>query len=159
VNPDGVIHNTRLNADAVDLNRDFGASENPNEVPRMAFSEPESRVIRDVISEYRVNRIISIHQLTDTGPEGLVHRVPKGCIDYDGPAEAVAGHMARHCVLAVQKLGTSNGSLGWYAENTLGIPCVTMELPMDAQFRGSRQLWLDYGKGIVAGVIYPESPK
>jgi len=160
-NPDGLAHNSRFNSHGVDLNRNFGAPNRTNDEQHggNAFSEPETRVIQQLIHRYSVSRIVSVHQLTDMGPDGLVHRIPGGCIDYDGDGKAIAKHMAKFCDLPVEKLGASPGSLGAYAEHMVGIPCLTVELQPDAHMLGSRKLWERYGKALVASVAYPDAPE
>ena len=153
-NPDGLLYDSRTNAHAVDLNRDFPASNRPSNSP--PNREPESRVIAQLIRQYRVDRIVSIHQLTDTGPQALVNRVPHGCIDYDGPAKKLAEHIARYCNLSVERLGPAPGSLGSHAGLDLHIPCITMELPLAAEMLGAETLWQRYGRALLAAVLYPE---
>jgi len=157
-NPDGLAHNRRLNANGVDLNRNFSTANRTNS-SRYGLSsvcEPEARVIEQLIRQYDPARIVSIHQLTDTGPEALSGRFPKGCIDYDGPARRLAGHMAQYCDLPVEKLGSRPGSLGSYAGLTLGIGCITVEIPLNAELLGPQLLWQQYGQALVAAVVYPE---
>lgn len=77
VNPDGVARNTRQNARKVDLNRNFstkwaklGGAVNSG---TKAFSEPESRAVRDFVDEIEPDYTISFHQplngidIRDTG--------------------------------------------------------------------------------------------
>ena len=77
VNPDGVARNTRQNARKVDLNRNFstkwaklGGAVNSGS---KAFSEPESRAVRDFADEIGPTYTISFHQplngidIRDTG--------------------------------------------------------------------------------------------
>ena len=160
-NPDGLMQSSRLNARGVDLNRNFPSSNRTNDPThgQRPLSEPEARIIRQLIRQYHANRIISMHQLTDTGPEALTHRVPKGCIDYDGPGKVLAEKMAQHCDLPVEKLGAAPGSLGSYAGEDLGIPCITVELSLGAELLGSNTLWDRYGAALVAAVMYPEDPQ
>jgi murein peptide amidase A len=144
-NPDGMAHKSRYNAHGVDLNRNFDA---PNRVTnehsgRTALSEPESRAIRQLILEYKPDRIVSIHQ-------------PLSCIDYDGPAGPLALRMAQYCDLPVKKIGARPGSLGSYAGVTLGIPIVTFEMPSTASKLDPQALWNGYGESLVAAVVYPD---
>ncbi|MHC4646596.1 MAG: DUF2817 domain-containing protein [Planctomycetota bacterium] len=158
-NPDGLAHNTRQNLRDVDLNRNFPAenrTEDPNHGPA-ALSEPEAAVIHLLIRQYDPDRIISIHQVVDTGPEGLAARMPKGCIDYDGPAKELAEGMARFCDLPVEKLGSRPGSLGAYAGLTLNIPIITFEMPLNAQSLARELLWQQYGKALLAAIVAVEA--
>lgn len=147
-NPDGKAHNRRFNANGVDLNRNFQTA-NRRDSRRFgyrALSEPESRFIRSLIHQYNPDRIVSIHQ-------------PLTCIDYDGPAKALAECMAEYCNLPVRKLGAKPGSLGSYAGETLGIPIVTFEMRSDAGRLDAESLWTKYGNALVASVLYPDIAK
>jgi protein MpaA len=144
-NPDGIARNSRYNAHGVDLNRNFAAANRLNNQkggPR-ALSEPEARAIEQLILKYPPDRIVSIHQ-------------PLACIDYDGPGQMIANHMAQYCDLPVKKLGAQPGSLGSYAGVTLGIPIITLEmLKTDSQL-DSETLWQRYGKALLAAIVYPD---
>lgn len=147
-NPDGMAMNRRANANGVDLNRNFRTANRINE-PQFgttALSEPESRAIAQIIAQYAPDRIVSVHQ-------------PLACVDYDGPAQALAGRMAQHCDLPVRKLGAKPGSLGSYAGLTLGTPIVTLELPQDASRINQQALWQQYGKALLAAIVYPNVPE
>ncbi len=146
VNPDGVARRTRRNARGVDLNRNFSA---PNRIDGPehgwhALSEPESRAVAEAIGRYRPDRVVSIHQ-------------PLGCIDYDGPGEHLASHMARFSDLPVRKLGAKPGSLGSYAGLALGIPIITFEMAPGADDLSTEALWRRYGPALVASVTYPDT--
>ncbi len=145
-NPDGRSRNTRRNARGVDLNRNFPAANWSNEKDHgpAALSEPESRVIRDLIFTYSPSRIVTIHQ-------------PLSCVDYDGPPVVVklAEAMAKHCELPVKHIGALPGSLGSYAGNTLQIPIITLELPNSASDLSGSQIWERYGKALLAAIRFP----
>lgn len=142
-NPDGIAHGTRFNANGVDLNRNFASANRQNSAQHgyTALSEPEARVIHQLIRQYTPDRIVSIHQ-------------PLTCIDYDGPATALASHMAQHCDLPVRRLGAKPGSLGSYAGLTLRIPIITLELPANAEQLDQESLWRRYGPALVAAITY-----
>jgi len=142
-NPDGVAHGTRFNANGVDLNRNFATSNRQNSAQHgyTALSEPEARVIHQVIQQYTPDRIVSIHQ-------------PLTCIDYDGPATALASHIAQNCDLPIRRLGAQPGSLGSYAGLTLRIPIITLELPANADQLDQESLWRRYGPALVAAITY-----
>ena len=147
-NPDGVFYNCRFNARGVDLNRNFSAANRRNieQFGDTALSEPEARIIKQLIEEYSPGRIVTIHQGLD-------------CIDYDGPGKALAERMAQYCSLPIKKLGARPGSLGSYAGETLGIPIITIELPRVHEGFNSKRLWEQYGAVLVAAVVYPEEAK
>jgi murein peptide amidase A len=132
-NPDGYAADKRFNMHEVDLNRNFPAGNwgvpqetggvsspggstyarrgnlKPGQTP---LSEPESRVLMQLICRYFPNRIVSIHQ-------------PVACIDFDGPAEKLAVAMATGCPLPVKQLGSRPGSLGSFVGATLNRPIIT----------------------------------
>ena len=147
-NPDGMARNSRDNARGVDLNRNFAtANRLDNKQSGTApLSEPEARAIESVIWKYKPNRIVSIHQ-------------PLACIDYDGPAKALAGRTAEYCDLPVKKLGAKPGSLGSYAGLELGIPIITFELLPGDTALSPEHLWQRYGKALIAVIVYPDAVK
>lgn len=142
-NPDGYHHNNRYNARMVDLNRNFDA---PNRRERKTsgiqpLSEPESRIVRDLILQEKPNRIISMHE-------------PLDLIDWDGPGEDLAKHMAKHTTLKAERLGSRPGSLGSWAGETLNIPIITLEFPENSGTRPPDDLWKDYGPALIAAITY-----
>lgn len=138
-NPDGVALGTRGNANGVDLNRNFPASNWscdpvthkwnegwPSEI-RLSpgsgpGSEPETRALMQVISELAPRYIVSLHS-----PLGLI----------DDPDDTELGRfLARktgmpHTVIPTE--GTP-GSLGSWAKD-VGMPVVTYELPNESVWR------------------------
>ncbi|MHC4354844.1 MAG: DUF2817 domain-containing protein [Planctomycetota bacterium] len=145
-NPDGLAHSSRYNAHGVDLNRNFEAANrlNSKQTGLTGLSEPESRAIKQVVLQHRPDRIVSIHQ-------------PLACIDYDGPAQALAESMGQYCDLPVKKLGARPGSLGSYTGVTLGIPIITFEMKRADSQLDSETLWRKYGKALIAAVVYPDN--
>jgi len=144
-NPDGMMHKSRFNANGVDINRNFPSSNRVKnkQSGSTPLSEPEARVIKQLIDQYSPDRIVSIHQ-------------PLACIDYDGPATTLAVRMAQYCDLSVKKLGVRPGSLGSYAGIDLGIPIITFEMRENDSKLSTNILWERYGKALVAAVVYPE---
>ncbi len=130
VNPDGLLRkdSTRVNANGVDLNRNFPMPDwhnltklyweertfrNPRRYPGKApMSEPESQWLVREIDRFKPDVIVSVH-------------APHGIVDYDGPDEAPY-KLGR---LYLNLLGTYPGSLGRYAGVELQKPVVTIELP------------------------------
>lgn len=155
-NPDGVFYNCRFNARGVDLNRNFPAANRRNneQSGHTALSEPEARIIHQLIRQHTVNRIVTVHQISQ-GRDGI----GREHIDYDGPGKALADHMAQYCSLPIKRLGARAGSLGSYAGETLGIPIVTFELPLRHKEFNSDRLWKKYGVALLAAVVYPDRVK
>ena len=149
VNPDGVASNRRLNARNVDLNRNFPA-ENFDKAKRhgaLPLSEPESRALHRLLQTHPPDRIVSLHE-------------PLACVDYDGPGEDLAQHLAAAGPLPVRKLGGRPGSLGSYAGELLKVPIITLELPATAARMDIDELWTRYGAMLLAAIEYdpPQQP-
>jgi len=85
VNPDGYASNKRQNAHGVDLNRNFGAKwrkiGGATDSGRRAFSEPETRAVRDFANEIDPLYTVSYHQplngidIRDTGNRAWANRL------------------------------------------------------------------------------------
>lgn len=143
VNPDGVASGQRYNARGVDLNRNFPAENRQNSARYglNALSEPEALAIYQVLNDTLPDHIVTLHE-------------PLQCVDYDGPAAALAKVMSDHCPLPVKKLGSRPGSLGSYAGVTLGIPTITFELPRNAADQSPKFLWRFYGEALIQAILH-----
>jgi len=141
LNPDGLAVGRRVNARKVDLNRNFDTANRKmkRRYGAKGLSEPESRFVADLIEQFAPAAIVAVHQ-------------PLGCVDYDGPAEALAEAMSRASGLRVKKLGASPGSLGSYAGVELKIPIVTLELPSRVSKWDKAALWKVYGQAMIEAV-------
>lgn len=130
LNPDGLAQGTRVNADKVDLNRNYPTRDwhsqdegTPYFSGPAAGSEPETRFILSLLEAYAPRKIITLH-------------TPYRVINYDGPAEALAEAMAAcngYPVVADIGYGTP-GSFGTYVGKERNIPTITLELPENEAF-------------------------
>lgn len=129
VNPDGlfVTPQTRMNANGVDLNRNFHSPDwereailhwqqrtksDPRRYPgKSSLSEPESRWVHDEIERFQPHVVISVH-------------APLGELDFDGPTEPPR----RFGRLMYNPIGVYPGSLGNYGAKHRQIPVITIEL-------------------------------
>jgi protein MpaA len=143
LNPDGRAARVRYNARGVDLNRNFESDNRVNNKVNglEALSEPESQILTRIITEYRPNKIVALHQ-------------PLSCVDYDGPGKGLAQAMAEHCPLPVKKLGARAGSLGAYSGESLHIPTITLEMHASDSSLSEQALWDTYGEALVAAILY-----
>ncbi|WP_245549216.1 M14 family zinc carboxypeptidase [Noviherbaspirillum massiliense] len=130
VNPDGLLASKpqRMNANGVDLNRNFPTPGWQQEAPRYwmkttrsdprrfpgttPLSEPESRWLHQEMERFRPHVIISVH-------------APFGVLDLDGPATPPR----RFGRLLFNRVGVYPGSLGNYSGLHKKVPVVTIELP------------------------------
>lgn len=131
LNPDGLLQrpSKRINANNVDLNRNFPSHESPEKHliywrkrthahPRKfpgkhPLSEPESLWLFQLIHDIKPAVIISVH-------------APYGIVDFDGNIQnkppSKLGSLNLHL------LGTYPGSLGRYGQQLLKVPVMTIEL-------------------------------
>lgn len=141
VNPDGLHAGTRLNANKVDLNRNYPTS-NWNDSGQggdywggpAAASEPETQVVMELLQQLNPARIISIH-------------CPYKCVNYDGPAEQLATIISEENGYKVEpSIGyPTPGSFGTYAGIEAKIPTITLELPPT----GEEDVWPDNRQALV----------
>ncbi|NRA67537.1 MAG: DUF2817 domain-containing protein [Pseudobacteriovorax sp.] len=129
-NPDGWHAKTRMNANGVDLNRNFPSedwerlahkywSERKNKDPRRnpgkaPGSEPETQCIMKHIADFKPDFIVAVH-------------TPYGVLDFDGPKIS----QPRFKSLPWVSLGTFPGSLGRYMWKDQKVPVLTVELKND----------------------------
>ncbi len=133
-NPDGLVRRSKDNANGVDLNRNFAASNftvahPPGYFPgRAPLSEPESQALVRLLDEAQPHLVVSVHQ-------------PFRCVNWDGPADAVAAAMsAASGYPALPSVGyPTPGSFGSFWGIDRGQPVITLELPQkldDSDWRG-----------------------
>lgn len=146
-NPDGLLRRpaTRVNANGVDLNRNFPtkdwksdalaywerrAGRDPRRYPGPhGLSEPETEWLVREIREFKPDVIVSVH-------------APYGVLDFDGPREPPE----RFGYLHLHQLGTYPGSLGNFAGVNIGLPVITLELPHAGIMPSAQQqqrIWAD----------------
>ena len=159
LNPDGALrkkHN-RLNANHVDLNRNFPipqshstaaldywknrTSYNKRRYPGpYPLSERETQWLFNKIKQFKPDIIISVH-------------APYSLVDYDAPNRKNAPKRIGY--LYKNLMGTYPGSLGNYAGIHLGIPVITLELPhagiMPTKTHIGR-LWVDLVRWLIRNV-------
>gem|GEM_PF-900916 len=127
LNPDGWANKSRVNANKVDINRNFPSKDwdqlalewwktkkksDPRRYPGpSASSEPETKCLIKHINEFKPDFIIAVH-------------TPLGVLDFDGPT-LKAPHQPP---LPWQRLGNFPGSLGRYMWVDHNVPVLTIEL-------------------------------
>ena len=148
VNPDGLFANpqTRVNANGVDLNRNFASpnwerdapkywknrtKSDPRRYPGQApLSQPESQWVHDTIEHFRPHLVISVH-------------APLGEVDFDG-AHDDPPH--RFGPLMYNRIGVYPGSLGNYGVGQKPMPVITIELEKAKQMPSKeeiKRIWRD----------------
>ena len=132
LNPDGMQLGQRTNANGVDLNRNFptknwGENHGDNATcddEKSAYyggisggSEIETQFLIDTISEFKPNRILTLH-------------APYKVVNYDGPAKELAEKISTIINYPVEaSIGyPTPGSFGTYAGVERQIPTITLEL-------------------------------
>lgn len=150
VNPDGLAAKTRVNANGVDCNRNFPAS-NWKKTPKGRFhtgtspaSEPETLAVMKAIELVRPTRVVSIHS-------GL------RCNNFDGPGEPLAAVLAAHNGYPVQSsIGyPTPGSFGSWAGIDRSIAVATLELPRGMN---GAKAWEENRDGLLAVITGKTAP-
>lgn len=147
LNPDGLAANTRVNANGVDLNRNW-PTQNWDE-PRSEdkyfggpepLSEPESEWLSQLLQQYPPKLILSIH-------------TPYREINIDGPARTFAEKMATHNHYPItEDIGyPTPGSFGTCYGKEKDIPVITLELPdWEEKKQSFEQTWLENEPALLA---------
>jgi len=159
LNPDGLAAHTRVNANGVDLNRNYPTPDwQENNLGskyysgKKAASEPETRLIMELIETYHPLKIITVHS-------------PYKVLNFDGPARALADTMAAESGYpVVESIGyPTPGSFGTYAGVLRQIPVITLELPPGfdeppdpeaAPPESLDQVWKDNQAALEAAILF-----
>ena len=141
-NPDGTIQFTRGNGNKINLNRNFGVlwgltKENPGPA---AFSEPETRAIRDLFAKQNYTGAIDVHGyinwvVVPTAPEDGLSGLPKAdakkMADYRRWTQAVknetAANLPGYEIKSAGSLG-DGGAFEDFAWWGAGVPAACLEI-------------------------------
>jgi protein MpaA len=127
VNPDGWAAGTRVNADKVDLNRNFPVGWHANVPGKLRrgtgpLSEPEAKALAGLIEKLKPQKIVSIHN-------------PLHMMDAEGAKSiALAALISSYNHYPVPKAGVGYPTPGSFGQFTAqyGIATVTLELPRES---------------------------
>ena len=134
LNPDGVKRNTRVNANGVDLNRNF-PTKNWELTEKNNFyggkepaSEIETKFLINVIEEYKPELILTLH-------------APYKVVNYDGDALNIAQKISEIIKYPVEaSIGyPTPGSFGTWAGIENNIPTITLELDEEIDVKELRK--------------------
>lgn len=124
VNPDGLMAATRVNANGVDINRNFPSKTWRSEyTDQMHYpgvkpsSEPETRAVLSLLERYPPHLVVTLHAAL-------------GCVNWDGPGGPLAQTLAsvNGYPLCAYLGYETPGSLGLLTGIDYQIPTVTIEL-------------------------------
>lgn len=122
-NPDGRAARTRGNANGIDVNRNFPASNFDSSDPsngRKSLSEPESRAVDETVKRTQPNLILVAHSWSG-----------RQFVNFDGPSREIAERFSASSGLPVEESSSfapTPGSLGSYFGRDRGIPVLTIEV-------------------------------
>jgi len=146
-NPDGRAAGTRGNANGVDVNRNFPASNFDPAGPengRTPLSQPEARTVVNVLDGTDPDLVIVVHSWRD-----------RQFINFDGPAREIADRFARTSGLTVAEssdFAPTPGSLGSYAGRDRHIPLITIEFRQGSDPKSD---WEQIREALIAAIRGP----
>lgn len=123
LNPDGRSASTRFNANGVDINRNFPASNFDRSEPTFGgapLTQPESRILFQLINEINPSLVLVMHSW-----------VGKQFINFDGPAGDIAARFSAESGMPLTpstEFAPTPGSLGSYFGRDRHTPVITIEL-------------------------------
>lgn len=144
INPDGFAAKTRVNANGVDLNRNWPTSDwegdfvEPRYCPgEKPLSEPENIFLVELFKEYSPKLIISFHSW-------------KPIIDHNKHATEIAKFIAEYNgYKTTTNIGyPTPGSLGSYVDEVLNCGIITYELPELVAGFSLEEIWLQNAEGL-----------
>lgn len=122
-NPDGRAAGTRDNANGVDVNRNFPASNFDKTDPSNGgepLNQPESRALNATFQRTAPNLVLVAHSWAG-----------RQFINFDGPAREIAERFSASSGLPVEESSSfapTPGSLGSYVGRDFGVPILTIEV-------------------------------
>ncbi|MFZ0834180.1 MAG: M14 family zinc carboxypeptidase [Mycobacterium sp.] len=119
-NPDGRAAHTRENANGVDINRTFPATNFDTTNGGEPLSQPESRIVFDTINRVNPDLVIVVHSWAG-----------REFVNFDGPARPIAERFSAGTGLPVTEsssFSSTPGSLGSYFGRDRGMAVMTIEL-------------------------------
>jgi len=121
LNPDGSFADRRSNANGIDLNRNFPASNfrASRSTGATPLDQNESKILHDLIRSFAPELVVVCHSARN-GP----------FINYDGPALDLARQFSRlsgYRLVTSDTLHSTPGSLGSWVGRDLGMPILTLE--------------------------------
>ncbi|WP_328354351.1 DUF2817 domain-containing protein [Mycobacterium sp. NBC_00419] len=122
-NPDGRAAHTRTNANRVDINRNFPATnfDTSNAAyGSQPLSQPESRAVYDTVARLHPDLVVVAHSWQG-----------RQFLNFDGPARQLAERFSALSGLRVEEssaFAPTPGSLGSYVGRDRGIPILTVEV-------------------------------
>jgi hypothetical protein len=147
-NPDGFAKRNSLNARKVDLNRNFPTptdrqSKREPRAGASAFSEVETRVLRDILRTYRPHRVVHVKSTLNPDGWALCSR----------RADAMSALFCEFRDLHVGRLEDHlvAGSVESYAIGMLGLETVTLAVPNSPDMA---TIWRDYRNVLLAAAAY-----
>lgn len=120
VNPDGRAAGTRENANGVDVNRNFPATNFDPSNGGEPLSQPESRALKEIFERTDPALVLVMHSWNG-----------RQFVNFDGPARELAERFAAAIGVPVEasnSFAPTPGSLGSYVGRDQGTPILTIEL-------------------------------